>query len=325
MLQIIEIQHIALLLGLAQRRHEIQGQRSEAPDGGATLCEHVKRLLLAVAEVVRAQCLDRVLQGLVPGIKALPEGRIVFLQELKGLGCSQLARLESHKSLRQPLPVLPCLKNLVHGGDSSLQHFSIGGKGRSHCLPVHSASFLQGALFQPVGEIIGLGQSGPPALLYPGPEFLSPGGFPDTFSRNDLISFCLLFEPGLRQGLALAEFIKAQNSLIDLIISVVIAIVIGKGQELLPLFLGRQICFLRLKTLPLRLMVVLLQQFLQHVPLHEHHFLLTGQAKLGIYVDSLDILADDALAEDMEGADGSPRQQDALPVQPAYFLRRLRF
>ena len=320
MFQIIEIQHIALLLKLAQGRHKVQGQVRKTPDCGTTLPHHSQGFFLAVLEIISAQSFDSLLQSLMPGIKGFPQGRIFLLQGLVDLGIGEPPGLEVSHSPGQSLPVPACLKYILHGAERSLQHLAIRGQSRGHRIFIWRICFPQGTGLQPAGKILCLSLQGFPCLLNTFPKCLPPGRIPDALRLTALIPLSLLSQPGLRPRLALAELIEAQDCFVDCLITMVISVVIGKGQKLLKASAGFLIFGFRSIALTLRLMVMLLQHFLQHITLHEHHFLLTGQPELGINLYSFYILAYDALAKYMEGADGSPRQEHALPVQPGYLL-----
>ena len=129
------------------------------------------------------------------------------------------------------------------------------------------------------------------------------------------ITFLLFAQPCRWIRLALAEFVKLQYGFTDLVIAMVIAIIVSKGQEILP---GSAVFFL------LRHLVFLFQQIFKDIPFHQGHFLIAAQTELRIHIDGVDILSDDTLAERMEGTDGCTGKQDLLTFQPGCRLALFR-
>ena len=99
---------------------------------------------------------------------------------------------------------------------------------------------------------------------------------------------------------------QVKDSFFYFLVPLFIAVIVHKGNKLLPC---RQLFGFQ------RTLVFFFQQGFQGVVFQQDKLLFTGQTEFRVYVQCLDMLANQPLAEGMEGADIRPREQHHLSFQ----------
>ena len=311
MLEVVEVEDIALFLGRLQCIDESGRQVCIAPHRRAARSDVPQYILLSLRHVA------------IPGIREDLLGLVAVLLErladLRERRAQRIVFLAAQHGLL-PLPgrsaeIVPAARLLLGQGravgglhlfqllDAPLQVFGIGLPGREQ------------------GRLLFLGTAACPderTRLFVGADAafdlaahsrdnrIRPRRLPEV-RRLRFIALLLLAQPRLREGLALAEAVELQHGIVDSLIAVVVAIVVDELEKILP------------PGLPILILWHLvggLEQFLQDIAAHQDHLLVAGQTKLRVHIDGVDVLADDLLAEGVERADRGAGQQDNLALEP---------
>ena len=307
MLQIVEIQNVALLLGCLQRPSKIYGQlgiNCSRPLIGRNVFFNLRRLL---TQVIISKLLQRLFHRIPPAVKLLTDIGIERLEVVIDFpphgNPGKLADLPG-----QFIPLLPVricfehVKGLTDGVKACqilLHQFAVRQPCGSQRRVI--SSFSQG------GRLFVLADNRHQAR----PHFRHSRRKPERMGKVSPIFFLLAHQPFFREGLALGKIMQLQHGCLDFFIAFFVAVIVHKGNEILPL---RH--FIRFY----RALVFFFQQGFQSVVFEQHQFLLTGQTELGVYINRFDMLTDKPLTEGMEGADIRPGQKHHLPFKAGSHL-----
>ena len=319
MLQVIEVQDIALFLRRLQGFDETDGQIDIAPHGRAAFCNAGHDVFLSLGKVF-IPCIREDFFRLVAAlVKGLTNLRKIVAQLIVYFAAQHWLTPFS----RQRGQIVPAARFFFQYGiavsplhrlqrfDAFLQVFDIRLPGSQQSLTflVFCLGFRRLRIDTDQGTCLFIGADTALDFLPHGlRDGIRPWRLPETATICQIGKTVFLrAQPFLRERLTLAEIIELEHGFIDSLIAVVIAVVIGKFEKILPVFF---LFFL------FRHLIGCFEQVLQYIAAQQHHLLIAGQTELRVHIKGFNVLADDLLAERMKRADGRAGKQHELAFEP---------